>query len=84
MHRGINLVANALAQSTDHILSFFQMLRTKLAFYVGCLNLHGQLATLGEPVCFPRPFTRDERRHAVTGFYDVCLALTMQHRIGRQ
>ena len=36
--RGINLVANALAQSTDHILSFFSMLRTELAFYVGCLN----------------------------------------------
>jgi len=30
---------NALAQSTDHILSFFAILRTELAFYVGCLNL---------------------------------------------
>lgn len=30
--RGVNLVANALAQSTDHVLSFFQMLRTELAF----------------------------------------------------
>jgi hypothetical protein len=28
--QGVNLVANALAQSTDHILSFFQMLRTEL------------------------------------------------------
>ena len=33
--RGVNLVANALGQSTDHILSFFQMLRTELAFYMG-------------------------------------------------
>ena len=41
--RGVNLVANALAQSTDHILSFFHMLRTELAFYVGCLNLHAHL-----------------------------------------
>jgi hypothetical protein len=40
--RGINLVANAPAQSTEHIRSFFQMLRTELAFYVGCLNLHGR------------------------------------------
>ncbi len=38
--RGINLVANALARSSDHILSFFTMLRTELAFYLGCLNLH--------------------------------------------
>jgi hypothetical protein len=33
--RGINQVANALAQSTDHILSFFSMLCHELAFYVG-------------------------------------------------
>jgi hypothetical protein len=45
--RGINLVANALAQSTDHILNFFRMLRTELVFYVGCLNLQEQLAKKG-------------------------------------
>ena len=32
--RGINLAANALAQSTDHILGFFTMLRCELGFYV--------------------------------------------------
>src|SRR5262249_12503979 len=53
--QGVNLVANALAQSTDHILSFFEMLRTELAFYVGCLNLHRQLSDLREPTCFPAP-----------------------------
>ncbi|MCL4439456.1 MAG: DNA mismatch repair protein MutS, partial [Firmicutes bacterium] len=53
--RGINLVANALAQSTDHILSFFNVLRTELAFYVGCLNLYEQLAQKGEPISFPLP-----------------------------
>ncbi|HXF75913.1 MAG TPA: hypothetical protein VNN13_07450 [Methylomirabilota bacterium] len=41
--RGVNLVASVLAQSTDHILSFFQMLRTEVAFYIGCLNLHTEL-----------------------------------------
>ena len=30
--RALNLVANALAQSTDHILSYFNMLRSELAF----------------------------------------------------
>jgi len=73
--RGINLVANALAQSTDHIVSFFSMLRTELAFYVGCLNLHGKLAAQGEPVCFPLPTAPSEREHSATGLYDVCLAL---------
>src|SRR5260370_29371639 len=47
--RGLNLVANALAQSDDHILGFFAMLRTELAFYVGCLNLHEQLSKKGQP-----------------------------------
>jgi DNA mismatch repair ATPase MutS len=79
--RGINLVANALAQSTDHILSFFTMLRTELAFYVGCLNVHGQLVQKGEPMSFPLPVAPGERRHAFTGLYDVCLALTMEQSI---
>jgi DNA mismatch repair ATPase MutS len=80
-HRGINLVANALAQSVDHILSFFKMLRTELAFYVSCLNLHGQLAQKGEPLSFPLPVVAGEHRHAFNALYDVCLALTLKQRI---
>jgi DNA mismatch repair ATPase MutS len=79
--RGINLVANALAQSADHVLSFFAMLRTELAFYVGCVNLHEQLAQLGEPTCFPTPVALGARRHSYTGLYDVCLALKMNRRV---
>ncbi|MDN5344605.1 MAG: hypothetical protein PWQ18_716 [Clostridia bacterium] len=79
--RGINLVANALAQSTDHILSFFNVLRTELAFYVGCLNLHEQLAPKGEPMSFPLPLPPGERRHSFNGLYDVCLALSLEQRI---
>ncbi len=80
-NQGINLVANALAQSSDHINSFLNMLRTELAFYVGCLNLHGQLAQIGEPACFPMPMAPGERRHSFKGLYDVCLALTMKQKI---
>ncbi|MGQ9648372.1 MAG: MutS-related protein [Thermodesulfobacteriota bacterium] len=79
--RGINLVANALAQSTDHVLSFFSMLRVELAFYVGCLNLHEQLAQMGEPMSFPVPVAPRERRHSFQELYDVCLALTMKQKI---
>ena len=79
--RGINLVANALAQSTDHILSFFSMLRTELAFYVGCLNLEGQLNQKDEPISFPLPVAPGERRHSFTGLYDICLALSLDHKI---
>jgi DNA mismatch repair ATPase MutS len=75
--RGVNLVANALAQSTDHILSFFHMLRTELAFYVGCLNLHAHLGQLNEPVCFPVPEPAGERRLSFSNLHDASLALTM-------
>jgi DNA mismatch repair ATPase MutS len=79
--RGINLVANALAQSNDHLLSFFTLLRTELAFYVGCLNLHEQLAQKRVPICFPQPVASNERRHVFQTLYDAGLALTMEQRI---
>lgn len=79
--RGSNLTANALAQSTDRILSFFKLLRTELAFYVGALNLREQLMRLGEPTCFPQCSPAEERCHAFTGLYDVCLALSMKQPI---
>jgi Mismatch repair ATPase (MutS family) len=75
--RGINLVANALAQSADHILSFFRMLRAELAFYIGCVNLHHELQRRGLPVCFPVPHAAGERIHDIGGLYDASLALRM-------
>lgn len=80
-NHGVNLVANALAQSTDHILSFFQMLRTELAFYVGCLNLRRHLNELEEPICFPLPLPHGERKWTFVGLYDVCLALTRKQKV---
>ena len=79
--RGINLVANALAQSTDHIVSFFAMMRAELAFSVGCLNLFDRLESKGEFVCFPEPFRPDEHRLSFRSLYDVCLTLTMDQRV---
>ncbi len=79
--RGLNLVANALAQSTDHILSFFRMLQTELAFYIGAVNLHEQLAGIGVPIAFPVPVARGGRRFSCGGLYDVSLALTMKRRV---
>lgn len=79
--RGINLVANALAQSMDHILSFFEMLRTELAFYVGCLNLYDQLALLEATTSFPRPTVTGTSDLHFKALYDPCLALSMQHSL---
>ena len=79
--RGVNLAANALAQSADHILSFFAMLRAELGFYIGCLNLRGQLAEKGEPLCFPQPLAPGRAVLACKGLYDVCLSLSMEERV---
>ncbi len=79
--QGINLAANALAQSNDHILTFFKMLRVELGFYVSCLNLHARLAQKGEPICFPVPMALATRKHAFQDLYDVCLTLNMEPRV---
>jgi DNA mismatch repair ATPase MutS len=79
--KGLNLVANAAGQSADHIDDFFNVLRTELAFYIGCLNLSERLAQLEEPIAFPDPAPAGERQHSFTGLYDVALALTMKKKV---
>jgi DNA mismatch repair ATPase MutS len=79
--RGIGLVANALAQSTGHVRSFFDMLRTEVAFYVGCVNLHEQLDVKEVPMSVPVPVAADDRRLSFRGLSDACLALTTDQRV---
>jgi hypothetical protein len=73
--RGINQVANAAAQSADHIGSYFAMLRAELGFYVGCLNLAGRLADRGIPVTVPDPAPPSSPAFCCTDLRDACLAL---------
>lgn len=75
--RGVNLVANALAQSADHVESFFAMLRVELAFYLGCLQLHGRLLEIGAPITFPEPAALGTRVLSARGLYDAGLALQL-------
>jgi hypothetical protein len=79
--RGVNQVANALAQSTDHILSFFTALRIETGFYSGCLNVHERLSESGNPVCFPIPVALGEGDLSTTGLYDICLALRTRKQV---
>ncbi|KSQ21681.1 DNA mismatch repair protein MutS [Pseudomonas aeruginosa] len=75
--RGANEVANALAQAAEHITSFFEMLRTELAFYIGCLNLRERLSELRTEICFPDIEPAGQYQEDFQGLYDVCLALNM-------
>ena len=79
--QGISRVATALAQSTDHILSFFRMLRLELGFYVGCLNLRDRLVRKGEPLCLPEPLPANQPMLTSQALYDVCLSLNMEQRV---
>ncbi len=73
--RGINLAANALAQSTDHILAFFEALRGELGFAIACLNLHEALRRRGAPTCFPVPLSAATPGFRTRGLCDAGLAL---------
>jgi hypothetical protein len=76
--RGINLVANAAAQSADHIGSYFTMLRAELGFYVSCLNLADRLAAKGAPTTVPDPAPVSPSVFSCTDLRDACLELQSQ------
>ncbi|MFZ0456467.1 MAG: hypothetical protein WCE54_19565 [Ignavibacteriaceae bacterium] len=80
-NQSINLVANALAQSMDHILSFFQALRTETAFYIGCLNLIKRIQELNEPFCFPQPESNGNKNLSFSELYDINLALSLGEKV---
>jgi MutS domain V len=73
--QGLNSIANALAQSCDHVLSFFTMLRLETGFYVACLNLRDQLRKRELPVCFPVLEPLDKLALQAGGLYDASLAM---------
>ena len=79
--RGVNMVANALAQSVDHVKSFFVMLRIEIGFYLACLNLHERLEEKGEPICFPVMLRASEPALSAGALYDICLTLRMGPRV---
>lgn len=79
--RGVNLVADALTRSTDHVTSFFKALRAEIGFYVGCLNLHQTLGARHAPICFPMVTPPDERRHTALRLIDVVLRLNSQRDV---
>ncbi len=78
--RGINLISDALGQSTDHVVSFFRLLRAELGFYLGGLNLLARLLEKGEPRCFPVPEPAGALAFSARGLYDIALTLHLERR----
>ena len=81
MGRGVNSAANSLTQAADHLSSFFVMLRTELAFFIGCLNLSDSLSLKGESMCVPVARSWSPARLNFSGLYDVCLSLRNEQRV---
>ena len=79
--RGLNLIANAVAQSADHIDNFLNNLKNELAFYLGCINLSNELSHLQMPISIPIPFPQGQRSHSFSGLYDASLALILKNKI---
>jgi len=73
---GLAPIAQVVAGAADHVLDFFSVLRTELAFYLGACHLHQAVveAGVGE-LTFPTPLDISEWRLAATGLYDLALAL---------
>jgi hypothetical protein len=71
--RAIRSVAIALVEAAEHVESFFRMLRTELAFHIGCANLKDRLDALGVSTCLPDP--RATGTHA-TNLCDASLAIS--------
>ena len=72
---GINTVANAAAQSTDHVLDFFRVLTFEVGFYLAGVHLHENLARIGVSTCRPTPETQQSRALTARGLVDVGLAV---------
>lgn len=53
------------------------MLRTELAFNVGCVNLHEELVGKGDSTCPPTPEAAHECKLSFQDLYDASLALSL-------
>lgn len=80
-NRGIDSIANTTAQAVDHVLEFLIMLRTELAFYLGCINLQERLTEINEPTCLPIPAAAGSHKFTAEGLYDISLALSMKQPV---
>ncbi len=74
--RAINESTNVLAKSAEYLSDFFLMLRTELAFYIGCINLSEALEKCNMPFCFPLLTKASEKSRSYENLYDTSLALT--------
>ncbi len=74
-NQGINGVANTLALTADHLKNFLNILKSELAFYAGCANLHKYLTSLNINMTFPMPYESNKRVENFEALQDISLIL---------
>ena len=77
---GLGLAAKRDCKERRPHPQFLPLLRTELAFYVGCLNLHERLLKLQAPFAYPRATRPETVRFHCIERYDVTLALRKSGR----
>ena len=73
--RGLALAADAIARSSDHVVSFFTQLRNELAFYLGTLNLVSSLAASGSPLVRAEALDHGTDMLEAEGLFDIALRI---------
>ena len=73
--RAIAEVASSAVDAVEALLDRFDLLRTEVAWYLGCTRLHARLAGLGLAVAIPEGVEPSELALGFEGLYDVGLAL---------
>jgi hypothetical protein len=73
--RAVAAVAVVALRAAEHVQSFFDALRTELAFYRACLNLDAVLAERGVTTCLPATRPLGEATLLADAVYDPCLVL---------
>lgn len=78
---GVRTISNIVAQSCDHIRSFFLQLKTELSFYIGCINLYEQIKNIGSYVNFPTPHPINTQQFFCQNLYNISLSLSLGKKI---
>jgi len=73
--------AALLAHAAEGVREIFGGLRTELAFYLGCLNLHERLMARAVPMTFPTVHEAGSRTLRFRGLVDAGLALRSPGRV---
>jgi DNA mismatch repair ATPase MutS len=76
----IKPISSEIAHFTRINASLLTRLEPEIAFYLGALNLIGQMRSCGLDMCKPEYVSKEDRVFIVEGIYNINLALIMHYK----